>query len=483
MPQPAKPQNSRPGSTPLSRRRLLAGAGGAVAAGALFSRAGFASAAGQRSAAGRWFATSAADKPTLSQWYHGYGEEGVEDAVRRFAADYPDANVEVQWFPADYDSTLAAALLTDDGPDVFEIGNGPNIDMITTGQVLPLDGILGDAESDFNERLIKRLTYDGHLWAVPQIIDMFFLVYRKSWLADAGIEPPATVDDLIAAAAKLTTGDHSGLFLGNDGGVGTLGGMALWSAGADYLTDDNQFGFANDDVYASFGKLNELYQSNSLLLGAPTDWSDPGAFINELTAIQLTGLWTFPAIQASAIGDDFDMMPWPALSSTVGGPSLPVGAFSSTVSARTKYPDAAKAFVKWLWVDNTDAQLEFALDYGFHIPARNSLAEQAEPLKAGAAASALAAYQQYAFTQTPVLWTPASDQAYSDARTRMITEGADPAEEIAKVQEVVDSELARLGATATSATVAGGSAPTGTEAMGTEAAGTMAAGTVPATTG
>ena len=103
MPQPAKPQNSRPGSTPLSRRRLLAGAGGAVAAGALFSRAGFASAAGQRSAAGRWFATSAADKPTLSQWYHGYGEEGVEDAVRRFAADYPDANVEVQWFPADYD--------------------------------------------------------------------------------------------------------------------------------------------------------------------------------------------------------------------------------------------------------------------------------------------------------------------------------------------------------------------------------------------
>ncbi len=98
------------------------------------------------------------------------------------------------------------------------------------------------------------------------------------------------------------------------------------------------------------------------------------------------------------------------------------------MSARTKYPDAAKAFVKWLWVDNTDAQLEFALDYGFHIPARNSLAEQAEPLKSGAAASALAAYQQYAFTQTPVLWTPASDQAYSDARTRMITEGADPAD-------------------------------------------------------
>ena len=44
-----------------------------------------------------------------------------------------------------------------------------------------------------------------------------------------------------------------------------------------------------------------------------------------------------------------------------------------------------------------------------------------------------------------MLWTPASDQAYSDARTRIITEGADPAEEIAKVKEVVDAELARIG--------------------------------------
>ena len=87
---------------------------------------------------------------------------------------------------------------------MFEAGNGPSIDMILGGQVVPLDGILGDAESDFNERMIQRLTYDGHLWAVPQIIDMYFLVYRKSLLEEAGIEPPQTIDDLIAAAAALT---------------------------------------------------------------------------------------------------------------------------------------------------------------------------------------------------------------------------------------------------------------------------------------
>ena len=68
------------------------------------------------------------------------------------------------------------------------------------------------------------MTYDGHLWAVPQMIDMHVLVYRKSLLEDAGIEPPATMDELIAAAAALTTGDMKGLFVGNDGGIGLLAG-------------------------------------------------------------------------------------------------------------------------------------------------------------------------------------------------------------------------------------------------------------------
>ncbi len=156
----------------LSRRRLLAG-GGLLAAGMLAGGgiAGARHPSLARSAARAGRHPRSGDLPTLSQWYHGYGEEGVQEAVERFAAAYEEANVEVEWFASDYDNALASALLTDEGPDVFEAGNGPNIDMIQGGQVVALDGILGDAESDFNERMINRLTYDGHLWAVPQIVD------------------------------------------------------------------------------------------------------------------------------------------------------------------------------------------------------------------------------------------------------------------------------------------------------------------------
>ena len=62
---------------------------------------------------------------TLQQWYHQYGEAGTQQAVEKYAAAYPDANVKVQWKPGDYDQKAASALLTDAGPDVFEYGNGP----------------------------------------------------------------------------------------------------------------------------------------------------------------------------------------------------------------------------------------------------------------------------------------------------------------------------------------------------------------------
>jgi multiple sugar transport system substrate-binding protein len=463
----------RPGHQTFTRRRLLAG-GGALAAGTLVG--------GRLVGAGR--RPASADLPTLSQWYHGYGEEGVQEAVERFAAAYPNANIEVEWFAADYDSALASALLTDEGPDVFEAGNGPNIDMIQGGQVVPLDGILGDAEGDFNERMISRLTFDGHLWAVPQIVDMQFVVYRKSLLEEAGLEPPQTLDDLIAAAAALTTGDTKGLFVGNDGGAGLLGGPILWSAGADYLTPEGEFGFDTEPVYAAMTKLQELYDSDSLLLGAPADWFDPSAFINELTAIQFTGLWTIPQITDSAVGDDFDVIAWPQLDESTGSPSVPIGAFSSTVSARSVDVEASKAFVQWLWVDQTEYQLEFATAYGFHIPARNSLAAEADVLKEGPAANAVRLSQENGFTQTPILWTPASGTAYSDALNRIIAQGADPASEIAEVRAVVEAELERIGAAGgTSA----GSAPTGSAPAATEPASSEPPATTPssapATTG
>ncbi|HEY3508905.1 MULTISPECIES: ABC transporter substrate-binding protein [Kribbella] len=416
----------------MTRRRLL-GIGAGLSAMAV---AGCGSNSGRPS-------TNGGSKPALQQWYHQYGEAGTQQAVEKYAKAYPDATVTIQWSPGDYEKKAATALLTDQGPDVFEYPNGPTIDMIKGKQVVELTDLLGDAKSDFNSALLDRMSYQGKLYAIPQVIDMQLLVYRKSMLSAAGVQPPQTVDELLAAAKKLTTAKVKGLFVGNDGGVGVLGGPALWSAGVDYLTKDNQFGFDDPVAFESLRKLREFWTSKVLLLGAPTDWSDPAAFTQGLTAMQFTGLWTLPVIE-KALPGDYGVLPWPKLNATTGAPSVPVGAYGACVNAKSKNLDAAKKFVKWLWVDQTDDQLDFAQSYGFHVPARKSLSAKAEKLKSGPAADAVKLLNDNGHPQNPMLWSPKASSAYSDALNKIIRSGADPAAEIKTVRTVTEAELKRI---------------------------------------
>lgn len=428
----------RPTSTTIGRRGFL-GLAGALGAGALAACGGNTGRGDSGSGA-----TGSNGKPAIAQWYHAYGESGTQQAVEAYAKAYPDASVTVKWFPSGYDNTVASALLTATGPDVFENGNGPSIDMIQGKQVVDLTGILGDAQSDFTPSLIERMTYQGKLYAVPQVTDMQLMVYRKSLLEKAGVQPPTTVDELLAAAKKLTTDKVKGLFAGNDGGVGVLGGPMLWSAGLDYLTSDQTaFGFDDPKAAEGFAKLRTLFTSGSLLLGAPADWSDPSAFTQGLVAMQWTGLWTLPAIEKAFPGD-YGVMAWPGLASGDKG-SVPVGAYGSCVSAKAKDVEASKAFVKWLWVDQTDKQLDFAQSYGFHIPARKSVAQKASKLSSGPAADAVTLVNENGHAQTPLLWTPKCQTAFSDGLNRIVRSGADPTAEIATMKTVADAELKRVG--------------------------------------
>ncbi|MGW5334779.1 ABC transporter substrate-binding protein [Streptomyces bauhiniae] len=375
----------------------------------------------------------------LAQWYHQYGEAGTEQAVKRYAAGYEKADVSVQWRPGDYDRQTAAALLTDSGPDVFE--GSPTLDQIQGGQVVDLTELLDGVKDDFNPAVLTPKTYDGKIWGIPQVIDMQMLYYRKSLLKAAGVEPPTTLDALVDAAKRLTTAEVKGLFLGNDGGAGVLSGTPLNAAGLQLVTDDGKVGFDDPAAARTLGKLHHLYADKSLLLGAPTDWSDPAAFLQGLTAMQWSGLWALPQI-GKELGDDFGVLPFPK-DGPHGAPAVPVGAYGAAVSARSRHRTAAKEYVKWLWVERTDHQEDFALSYGFHIPARISLARKAAKLRSGPAADAVRFTTEHGHAQ-PLLWTPANQTAYQDALVRIIKGGANPESEVRAVVRKVGAELDRV---------------------------------------
>jgi multiple sugar transport system substrate-binding protein len=326
-------------------------------------------------------------------------------------------------------------------PDVFEAQ--PRIDWVRQNQVVALNDLIDPVRTDFSPSALAAQTIEGQVYGIPQAIDAQILCYRKSLLQAAGVRPPQTVDELIDAAGKLTKDAVKGLFVGNDGGVGALTGPLMWSAGLDYLAKDNRSaGFDDPRAATAFAKLRTLNTNDSLLLGAPADWSDPAAFIDGRAAMQWTWLENLPKIQ-TALSGDFGVLPFPKLDDS-GAPSVPISVYGAMINAKSPNVGAAKEFIKWLWIDRTADQLEFATGFGLRVPARASLIDRAEALKSGPAADASTLVKDNGHLVGGPAWTAQSNTALGEAVAKISSEGADPAAETRKAIDAANAELKRL---------------------------------------
>ncbi|MFB9662471.1 ABC transporter substrate-binding protein [Glycomyces mayteni] len=410
----------------FNRRRMLALGGLAAGAGAL-------GACGSNTGRG-----GSGDGVNLYQWYHQYGEAGTQQAAEKYAAAYEDATVTINWVPGDYDTALSSGLLADkpgDYPDVFE--SHLNRSMVDSGQIVPLDDIFEGVLDDFTEIDVKRNSIDGKVYGIQMIDDPQFLYYRPSLFADAGITEPTTFDDLMSAAAELTTGDVKGLFLGNDDSATKLFQPIVFSAGQTLLTDDHRIGFDKDTVVAGALQVKALHESSSLLIGAPTEAWDPSSIIQGLCAIQWCGLWALPQI-IDTYGDDIAVMPFPGFGG--GAQTVYNGGWSTFVNAKSEHVDEAKAFAKWLWIDNEEYIQDWCLSYGFHIPPRKSMAANADALAEGPAATAVQISQDFGWGDDPN-WTPTMETAVDDMMTHIVLEGADPSAEFDTAAQTIQTEL------------------------------------------
>ncbi|MEU2747170.1 sugar ABC transporter substrate-binding protein [Streptomyces collinus] len=374
----------------------------------------------------------------LVQYFHAYGEAGVEQAVKRYAKDYKGANVTTQWITgSNFEQKLFAALLTKNAPDVFEFH--PQIQLIKSGQVADLTDIIEPVKDDFNQADIKSHTVDGKIYGVRMIDDPQFFFYRPSMFEKAGVEVPKTLEELIEAAAKLKTSKVKGAYLGND--LTPVQHNLIWSAGADTLTADNKPAFNTDAVADGLKQLRGLFTSGDLLLGAPADWWDPSAFTQGLTAMQWCGMWAMPVMQ-KALGDDIGIFPFPKVGSA-GKESVYNGGWSMFVNAKGKNVEAAKEYVKWLWIDQKKYQEDFATSYGFHIPPRTSLAQSATKLKSGLPAEGVKLFNEFGHFDN-IGWTQAMIAAINDVMANSVRKNGDPKAQLAAAEKKVNTELKKL---------------------------------------
>ncbi|MGW3911280.1 ABC transporter substrate-binding protein [Streptomyces sp. NPDC005070] len=374
----------------------------------------------------------------LVQYFHAYGEAGTEQAVKRYAKAYDTAQVTTQWITgSDFESKLFASLLTKNAPDVFEFH--PQIQLVKSGQVADLSDIVDPVKDDFNPADIASHTVDGKIYGVRMIDDPQFFFYRPSLLEKAGVKVPTTLDELVEAAAKLTTGKVKGLFIGND--LHAVINPMIWSAGADTLDDRNQIAYHTEGVKEGLKKMRGLFTSGHLLLDAPADYWDPSAINQGLCAIQFCGMWAMPQMQ-KVLGDDIGVFPFPKVTDA-GKPSVYNGGWSMFVNAKGRNVDLAKEYVKWLWIDQKKYQEDWSLSYGFHIPPRSSLAASAAKLKSGLPAEGVELFGQYGHFDN-IGWTQSMITALEDVFANCVRKNGDPEAALDKADVTVNRELKKL---------------------------------------
>jgi multiple sugar transport system substrate-binding protein len=207
----------------VSMRRSLA----AVAAAAMFVFASCSSGstpapAGSGAAASGGGASAAASTSydpssvsgtvTFSGW-QASPEEGValKAALDGFKAKYPNITVNYSPISGDYASAMAAKFSAHQPPDVFYVDSSVAPDWISQGLLAPLDDWSTQRGFDTSQFYPGYLDAfkgtDGKIYGFPKDGNTIALAYNSDLLTAAGITtPPATWDDLVADAPKLSTG-------------------------------------------------------------------------------------------------------------------------------------------------------------------------------------------------------------------------------------------------------------------------------------
>ncbi|WP_108723802.1 sugar ABC transporter substrate-binding protein [Cellulomonas timonensis] len=293
-------------------------------------------------------------------------------------------------------------------PDVLMLDN-PDVQQIAaSGALSPLadHGITGNG---FPEGVLSAGTYEGDLYGIAPIVNSLGLFYNADLLAEAGIEPPTTWDELSAAAAALTAEGRYGIaFSAANSFEGTWQFLPfLWSNGAD--EDD----LTSDEAAGALAFVDSLVADGSASASV-VGWSQNDVndqFIAGKAAMMINGPWNMPSLTA-AEGLNFDSVPIP-VPNAGDDVVAPLGGETFTIPQTGDKDRMAAAGKLVACVVKGENQLTMATRRGA-VPSDSAMAEQAateNPLVA-----AFAETVQTARSRTALLgedWPAAATQIYT----------------------------------------------------------------------
>ncbi|MBN9335226.1 extracellular solute-binding protein [Devosia sp.] len=178
-----------------------------------------------------FMAMGAAQAVEIEYWQYVFDSrvQAMDQLIAKFEAANPDITVKQTTFPyADYQTRVVAAKVAGQGPDVVQLFYGWTDQFVNGGLIKPLDPAVfphAEIESDFFP-IVSAMKRGDDYYGLPTAVRSLALFYNKAIFAEAGVEPPSNLEELLAAAEATTKRDGSGNI--------TTAGITMDMAGQDH---------------------------------------------------------------------------------------------------------------------------------------------------------------------------------------------------------------------------------------------------------
>ncbi|HZX06037.1 ABC transporter substrate-binding protein [Kribbella sp.] len=255
-------------------------------------------------------------------------------------------------------------------PDVLMLDN-PDVQQIAaTGALAPLNDLGLNADGVI-KGMVDATSYQGKLYGLAPVTNTIALFYNKDMLAEAGVQPPKTWDELKAAAKKLTKPGRYGMaFNANATYEGSWQFLpAMWTNGGDETNLNSPQVAEALQLWVDLVKSGSA--SKSVINWTQGDVNDQ--FIAGKAAMMVNGPWQIPALNKNP-KIKWDVVKFP-VNKPDQTPVAPLGGEAWTVPLNKDQAKQQKAadFVKCL---NSDANELAWAKARFTIPTRTSLLDE-----------------------------------------------------------------------------------------------------------
>ncbi|WP_053643888.1 MULTISPECIES: extracellular solute-binding protein [unclassified Streptomyces] len=344
-----------------------------------------------------------------------------------FEAEHEDIDLDIQIQEWDgIGEKVTAALASKDAPDVIEVGNTQVAQYAASGGVRDLsDKVAELGGADWLPGLAEPGKIDGKQYGVPWYGASRVVIYHKDLFAAAGVTPPKTQDEWLAATAKLNKGGTQGIYLPGQNWY-TLSGF-VWEAGGDLaVRDGDKWKGALDTPQALAGM--DFYRKLQALGKGPKDADESKPPQAEVFAkgdvaqiVAVPGGAKIVEEINPALKGKLAFFPIPGR--TAGKPgAVFTGGSDFIVPEASTHPDAAYRVVKALAGEKWQTDMARTMSY---VPNRTSLARVVQDDE-GTAVMAAGSAQGRATPNSPQWAAVEATNPIKQYMTAVLT-GTDPA--------------------------------------------------------